>query len=77
MRQIIFLSLLSIPTAAFGQESYLVDWKSAGQESIDHLVNLVRIDTRNPPGNETKAADYLKSVLAAEGIDSTQYALDP
>jgi acetylornithine deacetylase/succinyl-diaminopimelate desuccinylase-like protein len=37
----------------------------------------VRINTSNPPGNETAAANYVKAVLASEGIDSELYALEP
>ncbi len=33
-----------------------------------YLVDLVRIDTTNPPGNETRAANYLKQAAAANGI---------
>ncbi len=32
------------------------------------LSDLIRIDTTNPPGNETLAADYLTRVLDEEGI---------
>jgi acetylornithine deacetylase/succinyl-diaminopimelate desuccinylase-like protein len=35
-----------------------------------YLVDLVRIDTTNPPGNETRAAEYLKQVAAANRIAS-------
>lgn len=66
--------LFEVPANA--QPDYLVDWDEVGQESIDHLVNLIRIDTSNPPGNETDVAHYLKSVLAAEGIDSQLYSLE-
>ena len=70
----VFFMLLTVPANA--QSDYLVDWDKVAQESIDHLVNLVRIDTSNPPGNETEVAHYLKSVLAAEGIDSRLYSID-
>jgi acetylornithine deacetylase/succinyl-diaminopimelate desuccinylase-like protein len=77
MRKAIVCALLFVSIGAFAQDRYLVDWEAAGEESINHLVQLVRINTSNPPGNETKAADYLKEVLAAEGIDSELYALEP
>ena len=38
------------------------------EEAVQLLANLVKIDTSNPPGNETKAAEYIKSVLEQEGI---------
>lgn len=36
-------------------------------EAIGHLQALLRLDTTNPPGNETAAAEYLAGVLRAEG----------
>lgn len=55
----------------------MLDWDALGAESIDYLVDLVRIDSSNPPGSETKVAEYLESALAAEGIDSNRYSIDP
>lgn len=75
-RFLFFVSLMLFEVPANAQPDYLVDWDEVGQESIDHLVNLIRIDTSNPPGNETDVAHYLKSVLAAEGIDSQLYSLE-
>src|SRR5258707_1047178 len=33
-----------------------------------YLVDLVRLDTTNPPGHETRVAKYQKKVCDAEGI---------
>jgi acetylornithine deacetylase/succinyl-diaminopimelate desuccinylase-like protein len=68
---------LFLPLATIAQDRYLVDWEAAGEESINYLIDLVRIDTSNPPGNETEAANYIKAALAAEGIDAQMYALEP
>jgi len=38
------------------------------QRTRRYLADLVRLDTTNPPGNETRAAEYIRGVLAAEGI---------
>ncbi len=46
-----------------------IDWDAVGDEVVTNLRNLLRLDTRNPPGNETLAAEYLRSVLEKEGID--------
>jgi acetylornithine deacetylase/succinyl-diaminopimelate desuccinylase-like protein len=70
------LSLLLLNSAG-AQQSYLVDWNDVGQQAIDHLVELVKIRSVNPPGNEDEVAEYVKAVLAAEGIESELYALDP
>jgi len=45
-----------------------IDWDVVGDEVVNHLRNLLRLDTRDPPGNETLAAEYLRGVLAKEGI---------
>ena len=71
------LALLLILNSAGAQQSYLVDWDAVGREAIDHLVELVKIPSVNPPGNETEVANYIQSVLALEGIESELYALDP
>jgi acetylornithine deacetylase/succinyl-diaminopimelate desuccinylase-like protein len=45
-----------------------IDWQKVAEETITHLRDLLRLDTRNPPGNEIRAAEYLRSVLETEGI---------
>jgi len=77
MHRIFTLFALFLPFSLHAQDPYLIDWDEVGEEAIGHMVNLVRIDTSNPPGNETLAANYLKAALAAEGIDSELFALDP
>ncbi len=47
------------------------NWNSIREEAICHLQELIRIDTTNPPGNETAAAEYIAGVFKREGIDST------
>lgn len=46
-----------------------IDWKAVDEEVIMHLRNILRLDTRNPPGNEILAARYLQDVLEAEGFE--------
>ena len=38
---------------------------------------LVRVDTSNPPGNETKAAELLQEYLAGSGVEAELYARVP
>ncbi|MBV9743408.1 MAG: M20/M25/M40 family metallo-hydrolase, partial [Acidobacteriia bacterium] len=54
-----------------------IDWTAQKAEILRHHRSLVQIDTSNPPGNETKAAEYLKKVFDAEGIPAQLFALDP
>ena len=44
------------------------DWTSAVAEALEHLKQLIRIDTTNPPGNERAAAEYLARVFEKEGV---------
>jgi acetylornithine deacetylase/succinyl-diaminopimelate desuccinylase-like protein len=50
---------------------------AARDEAVKFLGELVKIDTSNPPGNETRAAEYIKSMLAAEGIPAQIYESAP
>ncbi len=64
---LVLAALLFAETAATAAAP---DFESARNETVSTLVGLIRIDTTNPPGNETKAAAYLKSLLDQEGIPS-------
>jgi acetylornithine deacetylase/succinyl-diaminopimelate desuccinylase-like protein len=44
-----------------------IDLQAIADEAISHLQALLRIDTTNPPGNETAAAEYIAAVLRADG----------
>ncbi len=48
----------------------------AASREVDWLAGYVRIDTRNPPGGETVAAEYLAGLLHAEGI-ATELLVPP
>ena len=76
MRLLFLLLLAAFTTSVQAQQSYLIDWDEVGEESIQHLIDLVQIDTTNPPGNETRVVEYLAAVLEEEGIASETYALE-
>ncbi len=46
------------------------DFETAHRQNVTNLQRLVQIDTTNPPGNESKAATFLKMILDREGIPS-------
>ena len=46
-------------------------------EVTDLLSRLIQVDTTNPPGNETAAAELLRDYLAANGVESELYARTP
>src|ERR1700747_1870385 len=58
------LALLSL-FAALGVAD---DNRPLGERTRQYLTDLVRLDTSNPPGNETRVADYLKQVADSHGI---------
>ena len=74
---ILSLLLLISSPAAMAQDRYPVPWDKVEKETLEHFQALVRIDTTNPPGNETRAAEYVKGVLEREGIPAELLALDP
>jgi acetylornithine deacetylase/succinyl-diaminopimelate desuccinylase-like protein len=46
-------------------------------EATDLLQRLIRVDTVNPPGNETRAAELLRDYLAESGVEAELYAKVP
>src|SRR5205085_4300560 len=47
------------------------------QEVTELLQELIRIDTTNPPGNETRAAELLRDYLEDSGVTCELYAKIP
>jgi acetylornithine deacetylase/succinyl-diaminopimelate desuccinylase-like protein len=70
LRPLIAFALCLPPAAA-------QDWTALERETVEHFVNLIRLDTSNPPGNETPAAEYLKKVLDREGIETKLLIAEP
>ena len=50
---------------------------SLRQEATQLLQELIRLDTVNPPGNETRAAELLREYLGDHGVASELYAKVP
>ncbi len=48
-----------------------------GEAAITHLAQLIRIDTTNPPGRETPAAEYLADLLLEAGLEPELLGADP
>ncbi|MFB3827419.1 MAG: M20/M25/M40 family metallo-hydrolase [Bryobacteraceae bacterium] len=48
-----------------------------GERARRHLADLIRLETVNPPGNETLAARYLERVAREEGIACELLGSDP
>ncbi len=66
-------------SARAGADAYAdgVDWKAAGAEVVTLLQGYVQLDTFNPPGNETRGAEYLRAALEREGITARVVEYSP
>jgi acetylornithine deacetylase/succinyl-diaminopimelate desuccinylase-like protein len=67
-------TLLTLPALS---QTGKVDFEKQKAEILDRYRTLIRIDTSSPPGNETKAVDYLRQTLEAEGIPTRTFSLNP
>jgi acetylornithine deacetylase/succinyl-diaminopimelate desuccinylase-like protein len=72
-----FVCCLLLAVALHAQERYPVDWHKLEPEILSRFTELLRIDTSNPPGNETKAANVIQAILQHEGIECKLFALEP
>ena len=70
------LILLSSFWLATGQAA-TIDWPQFETATRQTLVDLIRLDTSQPQGNEYLATDYLKQRLDAVGIPATVYEAAP
>src|SRR5262245_26346423 len=68
------LALHALPAA---QTQQVPDWSRLEQETLEHFQSVLRLDTSNPPGNETRVVEYLSKVLTREGIPFQTFALEP
>lgn len=50
---------------------------SALKEAEEYLVQYLRLDTSNPPGNESVAARFLQEILRKEGIEARLVGSNP
>jgi acetylornithine deacetylase/succinyl-diaminopimelate desuccinylase-like protein len=53
------------------------DNRSLPDRTRQYLIDLVKIDSSNPPGNETVVAQYLKQVADSHGIPCELIGTDP
>jgi acetylornithine deacetylase/succinyl-diaminopimelate desuccinylase-like protein len=70
----IFLALaLTLALSAAAAE---IDYSKLNAETLEHFSKLLRIDTSSPPGNESLAVDYLKTILDKEQIPYQIFTLE-
>ncbi|MFI5290833.1 MAG: M20/M25/M40 family metallo-hydrolase, partial [Polyangia bacterium] len=48
-----------------------------GDDAAYHLAQLIRIDTTNPPGDETPAAEYLAELFTQAGLEPELIGAEP
>ena len=72
---ILLASIASV--AVLAQAPQQPDWAKLEDETMRHYQAVLRIDTRNPPGNEHLVAEYVKGVLEKEGIAAQIVGSDP
>lgn len=64
-------------SGAAGAQTPGPDWRAIDSEATRMLQEYVRINTSNPPGDVTKAADFLVRILEREGIPVKRYESGP
>jgi acetylornithine deacetylase/succinyl-diaminopimelate desuccinylase-like protein len=50
-----------------------IDWDTINEWAVELLSDYIRVDTVNPPGNETRACEWIGAILSAEGIPYELY----
>ncbi len=54
-----------------------MDWAAVIEEAVVYLREYLRIDTSNPPGNESAGVEWLRGILEREGIPFDTYESEP
>ncbi|MGH8653485.1 MAG: M20/M25/M40 family metallo-hydrolase [Gammaproteobacteria bacterium] len=71
-RRLVMMTALLV-AARPGAGAQPPDWKQVESEAVKTLTAYVRLNTSNPPGDVTKAADFLVDLLRREGIDVKRF----
>ncbi|MGH9833317.1 MAG: M20/M25/M40 family metallo-hydrolase [Blastocatellia bacterium] len=59
-------STASSPTRASNNG---VNWGEVQREALELFIQYLKVDTTNPPGNETRAAQFFANICKREGIE--------
>ena len=71
-----FAAAFCLGSVAYSADRFPVDWTKLESETMDYYPSVIKIDTSNPPGDETKVVNYLKPILDRAGIPNEVLALD-
>ena len=63
MRNTLFAAAFCLGSLAHAADRFPVDWPKLQNETMDYYTSVIKIDSSNPPGDETKVVDYLKPIL--------------
>ena len=77
MIRLVAIALLVCVAAAPALAQAPADSKALAAQALEALQAYIRIDTSNPPGDVTRAADFLGAILRREGIPFTRYESGP
>jgi acetylornithine deacetylase/succinyl-diaminopimelate desuccinylase-like protein len=61
---------LFLSPSSVGAGSGDFSWRGLEDDAVTSLSRYIQIDTTNPPGNEIKAAHFLKEIFDREGIEA-------
>jgi acetylornithine deacetylase/succinyl-diaminopimelate desuccinylase-like protein len=65
------MKALLLPLVVWCALAQTIDWNKVDEETLRHYQAVVRMDTTDPPGNETRVVEYVRKALEAEGIVPT------
>jgi hypothetical protein len=68
LRNALVLSCFAASAVLCEAQSTVLPPAKAAEETAGFLKDLIRIDTQDMPGNETKVATYLAAIFKREGI---------
>jgi acetylornithine deacetylase/succinyl-diaminopimelate desuccinylase-like protein len=73
-RKAVLLGLLILSVAAStasspARASNGVNWDEVQREALELFIQYLKVDTTNPPGNETRAAQFFANICKREGIE--------
>ena len=69
MRRILAFCILAFLPFGSLRAQQPVDWDALQRETVQILVDYLKVNTTNPPGNELEGALYLKRILEREGFE--------
>ena len=77
--QLLTLFCLLIFTTAVNAQNgqQRIDWPHYQDMAVDLLQKYLRINTSNPPGNESEAAKWFKSIFDQNGIQNEIFEYKP